>query len=170
MSPHPHYYHACCCWHSRILWFLLGASSATVFIWHKEARHARNSRYWNQCVRPPIQVSNHPPRSKPESDEVLVTTEMWPKRHVNSSPPVPAPVPWGLESFEQQKVQWEQDKERLLAKMTDLSEATLESISNMVDALKAKLAEYRAQREEQQKVIEQQEAKLDHKRDPSRHV
>jgi len=40
--------------------------------------------------------------------------------------------------------------------MTDLTEATLESVLSAAEALKAKLTEHRANREQQRSIIEQQ--------------
>jgi len=39
--------------------------------------------------------------------------------------------------------------------MTDLTEATLESVLSAAEGLRAKLAEHRANREQQQSIIEQ---------------
>ncbi|KAF5355303.1 hypothetical protein D9758_005980 [Tetrapyrgos nigripes] len=185
---------------SRLLWFALGAASATLFIWHKEAHHARNSRYWGNCFRAPVQVPGHigglggaalnevlPSGMSPGASNVNKDAcSTWarapktannekPTATPNPPPPLPAPVPWGFESFEQQRIQWEQDRERLIAKaqdaMTELSEATLDSIASTVESLKAKLAEHRAQREKQQRLIEEQQAELDKaKQDPVRYV
>jgi hypothetical protein len=52
--------------------------------------------------------------------------------------------------------------------MTDLSEATLDSILCTVETLKAKLAEHRAQRERQQKQLDEEFEAL--KKDPPRLV
>ncbi|KAK7445483.1 hypothetical protein VKT23_014900 [Stygiomarasmius scandens] len=121
------------CSHSRILWFLFGAGSSTLFMWHREARHAHNSRYWGHCFRAPIHVPNHLAGGR---------DTMWPRMN----PATPAPG-----SLEEQ---WERDTEKWLDTMADLSEATLESISNAIDILKARLAEHRAQREKRKEQDE----------------
>jgi hypothetical protein len=83
------------------------------------------------------------------------------------SPSIPTPAvqtqtaPWGFESrSEQQKKDWEQERDKLLAKaqdtMTELSESTLDTLSSTVEALKAKLAEHRAKHEQQQKLIDKE--------------
>ncbi|KAJ4000888.1 hypothetical protein F5050DRAFT_1727498 [Lentinula boryana] len=234
------------CGPSRLLWFGIGAASATWFIMHKEAERSSRATYWKNCYRPPIQQ----PQSQDNRDlsQVLadplptvpgsgsgasLTPSSYPYSHphhhshwswgfakersfqypppsavppsngvvndnnANSSTngqvlsdsarpiasteslsastptPVVAPphsaasavqaqaVPWGFESrFEQQKKEWEQEREKLLAKaqdtMTELSESTLDSLSSTVEALKAKLADHRVKREEQQKLIEKE--------------
>ncbi|KAL0580475.1 hypothetical protein V5O48_001545 [Marasmius crinis-equi] len=72
----------------------------------------------------------------------------------------PAPFHWGFRNFEQQKLQWEQDRDRLMTKaqetMSDMSEATLDSLSGTIETLRAKLAEHRVQRDKQQKELEQE--------------
>ncbi|KAF8199002.1 hypothetical protein BJ912DRAFT_1139838 [Pholiota molesta] len=52
--------------------------------------------------------------------------------------------------------------------MVELTEATLESVLTTAEALKAKLAEHRAEREKQQKLLEEQVAAQ--RRDPPRLV
>lgn len=137
---------------SRLVWFFIGAGSATLLIKHKEASlHSDNKRYWGHCFRAPIQV----PPSLPNS----------PLQNNTDSSKYPHPQPWGLGDE-----QWEADKEKLIAiarqaqdAMADLSESTLDSIITSIEAIKAKLAENRAQREKQQENEQR-------KQDPSRWV
>ncbi|KAJ3710979.1 hypothetical protein C8R42DRAFT_728914 [Lentinula raphanica] len=233
---------------SRLLWFGLGAASATWFIMHKEVEHSSRATYWKNCYRVPVQQSQSDDRDR-DMSQVLAdplptvpgsasgsppTPSSYPYSHphhhshwswgfakersfqypppppvvprnsggtndnINAggangqvpqepvrpiasteypSNPMPTPpfvpqqsaavssqpqtVPWGFESrFEQQKKEWEQEREKLLAKaqdtMTELSESTLDSLSSTVESLKAKLAEHRVKREEQQKLIEKE--------------
>lgn len=85
-----------------------------------------------------------------------------PQASTQTGPPAshPHPFQWGFQGFEQQRAQWEQDRERLMSKaqdtMSGMSEATLESLSGTIETLRAKLAEHRAQREKQQKLLEQE--------------
>jgi len=74
-----------------------------------------------------------------------------------------SPQPWVLGNQQAQAQQWEEDKARLLSlsrqagdTMTHLSEATLDSIVSTVGTLKVKLAEHRAQREQQQKQLDEE--------------
>jgi len=227
---------------SRLLWFGIGAVSATTYIMHKEAKQGEKAMYWKNCYRAPVhqQPQNNgdlshvlaeplptvpgnnsgtntpspypyshphhhshwswgfarerafqyppppptpPPNPPPTNSVVNGSGSSSPAGQVPSVPALPtvstefpsaptpvAPVaasiqaqtvPWGFESrFEQQKKEWEQEREKLLAKaqdtMSELSESTLDSLSSTVEALKAKLIEHRTKREEQQKLIEKQ--------------
>ncbi|KIK60393.1 hypothetical protein GYMLUDRAFT_73844 [Collybiopsis luxurians FD-317 M1] len=216
---------------SRLLWFAIGAASATVFIMHKESKQSEKAMYWKACSRPRVQQSQP---SYGDLSQVLAdplptvlgtgsdapsTPSPYPYSHPHhhahwswgfarerpfqypppppagvpngngsenangqapagsalptvstESPSVPTPapapvaahsVPWGFESrFEQQKTEWEQERERLLAKaqdtMSELSESTLDSLSSTLEALKAKLVEHRVKQEQQQKLIEKE--------------
>lgn len=67
MHGNPHFYRH---WHrgpSRLLWFIIGAGSATAFIAHKEAHEGEKSRYWGHCFRAPIQVPQSLPSSPNQS-------------------------------------------------------------------------------------------------------
>ncbi|KAJ3912968.1 hypothetical protein F5877DRAFT_71951 [Lentinula edodes] len=245
-------------WHrrpSRLLWFTIGAASATWYIMRHDAEQSDKANYWKNCYRPPVQQprpqnngdfsrvlgdplptvpgndSGAPPSPSPypyshphhhshwgwgfakersfqyppspppppppppsaahppngpanlrnygqaPSDSALPTVPTESLSGPASTPgaelaptPTPTPVaaaihtqtvPWGFESsYEHQKKEWEQEREKLLAKaqdtMVQLSESTLDSLSSTVEALKAKLAEHRVKREEQQKLIDKE--------------
>ncbi|KAF8963417.1 hypothetical protein BDZ97DRAFT_1758673 [Flammula alnicola] len=129
-------------WHrgpSRLLWFIVGAATATWWIKRKDA----DRRIFGHCKRPPIQASSGPASDHPGAFSGSRSPfSDWEKR---------------------QDWQWEQEKEHLAKisrqatdAMADLTESTLESVLSTAEALKAKLAEHRAQREKQQKLIEEQ--------------
>jgi len=116
-------------WHygpSRFLWFCIGAAASAY--WMSRDRH----RLWlDRCNRAPIQSPSVPPSSEagPSYNPQYDTRA--------------GSAPWD-------------EGERMLAfsrqagdKVTELSEATLDSLLSTVEALKAKLAEHRAEREKQ---------------------
>ncbi|KAF9266997.1 hypothetical protein L218DRAFT_956083 [Marasmius fiardii PR-910] len=164
---------------SRLLWFLIGAGTATFFIYRKQA-HRNDDAYWGHCrkvpVQPPPQIQANLERGRSmEPFQIPVPQHVQPRIPVDhslpptftqaqmqtsSTPGHPHPFQWGFQSFEQQRAQWEQDRERLMSKaqetMSDMSEATLESLSGTIETLRTKLAEHRAQREKQQKLLEQE--------------
>ncbi|KDR80503.1 hypothetical protein GALMADRAFT_240790 [Galerina marginata CBS 339.88] len=150
---HPYYSHMGH-WHrgpSRLLWFFFGGLAATWWIKHKDA----DRRVFGHCMRPPVQApptdSAAPPSPWPQNMSDI-------PRAINNIPPAhSSPV-----SAEWESRQWEQEKEHLANisrqatdAMADLTEATLETVLSTAESLKAKLAEHRAQREKQQKVIDQ---------------
>ncbi|KAG7093734.1 hypothetical protein E1B28_007385 [Marasmius oreades] len=164
---------------SRLLWFLLGAGTATFVIFRKEA-HRNSEANWGHCRKVPVQA---PPQMQAnlERERSIEPFQIPVPQHVQPRIPIdhtlppsststqtqtasPAghsyPFQWGFQSFEQQRAQWEQDRERLLKKaheaMSDMSETTLESLSGTIETLRAKLADHRAQREKQQKQLEQE--------------
>lgn len=71
---------------------------------------------------------------------------------------------FGWESFDQQRLQWEQERERLMAKATEMSESTLDSLAGTIESLRQKVAEHKVEKEKAQKALEEQ------KRSPPRLV
>ncbi|KAF9072297.1 hypothetical protein BDP27DRAFT_1320694 [Rhodocollybia butyracea] len=143
---------------------------------------ARERSFQYPPVSPPGVMSGNE-NATPSGQVPLVSVP--PTQSIESqSPQVPAPaptvapvqtqtVPWGFESkSEQQKTEWEDERQRLLAKaqdtMSELSESTLDSLSSTVEALKAKLTEHRLKREQQQKIIDKELE--DQKKKPVRYV
>ncbi|KAF8909402.1 hypothetical protein CPB84DRAFT_1766051 [Gymnopilus junonius] len=146
-------------WHrgpSRILWFALGAVTAAWWIKRKDSdRHV-----FGHCRRLPPQY--YPPTDSTVPPSTSPVT--WPQtfsdipRAINNIPPAADPS-------SASRSEWLSDEEReRLANlsrqatdaMVDLTESTLESVLTTAQSLKAKLAEHRAQRQSQQKAIEQQ--------------
>ncbi|KAJ7180541.1 hypothetical protein C8R46DRAFT_1069797 [Mycena filopes] len=165
MRPHFHPSHGFHSWHGprRTVWFLIGAATATWWIHHKEAHRQTHERYFGHCFRPPVPPIQ--PR-QPDSPPVMTAEPpRWPRPQdvpstINNMPP--APLPWGYPESHRDR-QWEEEKLKLQAigrqadeVMTKLSEATLETVMTTMEALKLKLAEHRAQREEAQRQLEQQ--------------
>ncbi|KAH9479569.1 hypothetical protein JR316_0008164 [Psilocybe cubensis] len=159
---------------SRLLWFAIGAASATWWVRRREC----SNRSFGPCIRQPIQS----PIGNTDT-----TQPSWPQsvtdipRAINNIPQ-PAPVqhttysPSTIGEWEKrQDAQWELEKEHLAKisrqatdAMAELTEATLESVLATAESLKAKLAEHRAQREKQQKQIEEEMERQ--RRDPPRLV
>lgn len=133
---------------SRILWFLIGGVTASWFLRRKDT----DSRIFGHCRRLQYQT---PPLNSP--DATPSDPNSWSVRDI---PKTINHIPhWGSE----QQQSWQQEKEHLADisrkvadAMTDLTEATLESVLSAAETLKAKLAEHRANREQQQKTIAQQ--------------
>ncbi|PPQ88701.1 hypothetical protein CVT25_009465 [Psilocybe cyanescens] len=169
---------------SRLVWFIVGAASATWWIKRRES----NGRTFGHCMRPPIQSHIH---ASGNNDGIQPPPQghhsPWPQsigdipRAINNIPePSPPPPqiysPNALGEWEKrQDTQWDLEKEHLAKisrqatdAMAELTEATLESVLSTAEALKAKLAEHRAQREKQQKLIEQEIERQ--RRDPPRLV
>jgi len=163
MRPHFVYSHGFHSWHGprRAVWFIIGAASATLWMSHKEAhRQNTHDRYFGHCFRPPVPPMQ--PRDSPAPTDD--PPAQWRPRDIptaiNNIPP--ASLPWGYPESHRDR-QWEEEKIKLQAigkqaedVMAKLSEATLDSVMSTMEALKAKLAEHRAQREEAQRQLEKQ--------------
>jgi len=165
---HMHYFHR---GPRRLVWFILGGVAATWWIKHKEMR--AHERYMGYCARQPIQPAAPPaPAPSPEMNGNAPSqnqnTNVPPRTHWGGNPeahyeasratPSPPPMPFGWSNQ-----QWEEEKEKMWAMgrqagdtMSELSESTLENVLSTVESLKAKLAEHRAEREQQRKLFEQQ--------------
>ncbi|KAL0955870.1 hypothetical protein HGRIS_002069 [Hohenbuehelia grisea] len=178
MYPHFHSWHHAARWYrgpSRLLWFSIGAVSATIWAKHKEWHERHGRQYYEHCFRAPVQAppntvqtSPYPGDGRPTADVMMIpipTSLKSVPESINRIPPaqdmVPS-VPW-MFGYQHQDQRWDQEKAKMwdLGRqagdtMTELSEATLDSVISTVEALKAKLAEHRARREEQQKQIEEQ--------------
>ncbi|KAF8159682.1 hypothetical protein B0H34DRAFT_858436 [Crassisporium funariophilum] len=135
---------------SRIVWFAIGAITASWWIHRKET----DRRIFGHCKRPQLQS---PLPIPPIDDPITPSGAPWPD--VRSIPNTISNIPSGWDR--RQLWQWEQEKEHMATisqqatdAMADLTESTLESVLNTAEALKAKLAEHRAEREKQQKMIE----------------
>jgi len=134
----------------RLFWFVLGGAAATLWLKHKEM-YAHEGR-WGHCVRVPMRP---PPFLQSSADPANTTTSTAPSPENHNQPTSPQPWVFGNQKAQMQK--WEEDKARMLElsrqagdTMTDLSEATLDSVLSAVETLKLKLAEYRTQRQQQQ--------------------
>ncbi|CAA7267417.1 unnamed protein product [Cyclocybe aegerita] len=161
---------------SRLLWFVIGAMTATWWIKRKQCE----SRVFGHCLRPAIQPTDSKHRDGWTQNAVDVS------RAINNIPIAPTPmgdfngtgtgtpasagtpqVSWDRDHARHswQWDQWQGQAEReqfsrmsrqAADAMVDLTETTLESVLTTAEALKAKLAEHRARREQEQKIIEQQ--------------
>ncbi|KAK0457690.1 uncharacterized protein EV420DRAFT_473502 [Desarmillaria tabescens] len=174
MYPYPsyHYFYR---WHrrpSRLLWFVLGAGAATLFMKHREAARVNGKFYWGHCQRHSVNYGPVPPQSR---------IAQWREETENWKPTPPPAVPVGNSVYEGnyssgwREQEWDAEKEKMKAfgkqaqdAMTDMSEATLDSLLATVTALKQKLAQHRAQREQQEKLLEEEIEQ--HKKHPPRFV
>lgn len=99
-------------WHrgpSRIIWFLIGAASATWWIKGKEARHGQGSWSYGHCVRPSIQPQLQPLPAPPNPDASSWSPRDIP-RAINNIPPADS---WGGQ--QSQTEPWSEEKERMAA-------------------------------------------------------
>jgi len=166
---HPYHFHSMGPWRrgpSRLVWFLIGAATATWWLKRKDT----DRRIFGHCMRPSIQSS---PSQSTDSSAPPPTNPGWPQSlseiprvinnipQVHSSPTPSSPAPL-VEWEKRQEQQWDLEKEHIARisrqatdAMVDLTEATLESVLSTAESLKAKLAEHRAQREKQQAVVAQ---------------
>ncbi|KAF7308637.1 hypothetical protein HMN09_00713000 [Mycena chlorophos] len=134
-------------WHtgpSRLVWFVLGAASATWWIHRKQHHAASNEQHFGRCIRQPIPpLQNDPPAPAP-------------------APPAPNPMPWGYpEAHRARQFDEEIAKVKEIGKqaedvMAKLSEDALDSALSTMEALKRKLAEHREQRLRAQRELEKQ--------------
>ncbi|KAJ7281799.1 hypothetical protein C8J57DRAFT_1173799 [Mycena rebaudengoi] len=160
MHPYPHLRFHSWAGPRRLVWFILGATAATMWHTRKEAHGHTTERYFGHCFRPPVQ---HRPASdvQPMSGDA----RQWRPRDIpntiNNIPPAPA-LPWGYPEMHRDR-QWEEEKIKLQAfgkqaeeAMTQLSEATLDSVLTTVETLKQKLVEHRAERQKAQELLEKQ--------------
>ncbi|KAG6854263.1 hypothetical protein C0991_008956 [Blastosporella zonata] len=137
MYPHaPHYWHR----HfyrgpSRLLWFALGAVTAS--IWAKEKERAEWSGKLRHCIRAPIPQ----PALSTQTEPVEPWSARGVSRAVNSIPPAE------MSSDDQKRLA--ELRASAGDKLAELSEATLDTVLTTVEVLKAKLAEHRAERDRQ---------------------
>jgi hypothetical protein len=124
---------------SRFIWLIIGAGAATWWTKHKSSRHGSTR---NQS--PPLSQS-HPYNNSAAKGDVQY--------------PQGAPETSSVTGDQQQtQFGWEMENDRIrdISKqagdtVTELSMATLETLLTTVDTLKAKLAENRARREQEQR-------------------
>ncbi|KAK7030724.1 hypothetical protein R3P38DRAFT_3188421 [Favolaschia claudopus] len=168
MRPHFSYGHGFHSWRGprRAVWFLVGAAAATMWHHHREAHHHVHERYFGHCYRPPVQYRPNDP-ALPNPPECHWRPRDVPSaiNHMPPAPlqaPSPAPLPWGYPESHKD-YQWEEEKRKMQAigrqaedVMTKLSEDALDTVMGSMEALKAKLAEYRAQREAAQRQLEKE--------------
>ncbi|KAF9453618.1 hypothetical protein P691DRAFT_719478 [Macrolepiota fuliginosa MF-IS2] len=160
MNPYPYYWRG----PSRIVWFLIGAGTATWWIKHRDVHHFSQ---WGHCRRLAIEnatananmsTTAQPANGSPESSFSFKDIP----RTINNIPPAAASWNWGWgERKEAQKYQEEQDNLAELRRqatdaMTEMTEATLDSILAGAEALKVKLAESREQRKKQEALLQKQ--------------
>ncbi|KAF8920585.1 hypothetical protein CPB85DRAFT_494705 [Mucidula mucida] len=128
-SNHGYYYRYCRSRRgpSRLLWFFIGAGTAAFWIKHKQAADTHGKFYWKHCQRPPV-------RETTTESKLAAWRRQCEGPHADE--------------------EWEMEKEKIAAigrqaqdAMTDISEATLDSLLNTCASLKHKLIQHREQRE-----------------------
>ncbi|KAJ2925911.1 hypothetical protein H1R20_g11171, partial [Candolleomyces eurysporus] len=163
---------------SRLLWFLIGAGSASWWMMCKDRDFSR--RHWGHCRRVdyPMPVDaehmNRAPPRDPSNDTAAAPGGPGP---YDSGSPQPRRHPWQMKEhwewrWQQRNRQennsngasqwpWDASDERFdeMTKqageaMTELTEVTLDTVLTTAQALKVKLAEYRAEKERQQKDLD----------------
>ncbi|KAH7914848.1 hypothetical protein BJ138DRAFT_1143092 [Hygrophoropsis aurantiaca] len=180
MHPyHPFHYGRRFHWHgpSRIFWFIIGAGAAT--FWHR-SREIREHRGQFGCVMQNRRLNAPGEFSAPASAST-------PPANVSTPYQDPAPVPqpggwdwtapqrssdgtvgWNQQDWDENKERMKQLQKRAEDVMADMSESTLDSIVSTVETLKGKIAEHRAEREQQQKRLEEELERQ--KKEPRRYV
>ncbi|KAG6909033.1 hypothetical protein DXG01_002307 [Tephrocybe rancida] len=134
-------------WHrgpSRILWFALGAITASV--WAKHRERTEWNGYPRLCARPPVPQPTLSTQAEP--------TDPWSARGVSRA--VNGVPPAQISSDEQKRLA--EMSASAGDKLVELSEATLDTVLTTVEVLKAKLAEHRAERDKQQEEERRQKA------------
>ncbi|KAG2113102.1 uncharacterized protein F5147DRAFT_62170 [Suillus discolor] len=158
---------------SRIVWFILGAGTAT--FWNC-SRHMREHRaQYFPCVMQAPRVegsgeqSTPPVYSKPDAPGPVPQEHRWnfiyrsqPNRNVDGT------AGWNQREWEEDKERLKEIQKRAEDAMLDMSESTLESIVSTVEALKTKLAQHKTQREQEQKNYEEEFERQ--KKEPRRFV
>ncbi|KAI0791084.1 hypothetical protein C8Q75DRAFT_759232 [Abortiporus biennis] len=155
------------CWQyrpSRLIWFLIGAASATWYCKSKEAhsfdhyRTARCARHRipnNAYQAPHARTASQSPNGDLPVDEKSSEKRDaggcgWSRWHRVNAPPVPPPP---IKRDEEQQKLDELGK-KANETFEELSEATLDKLMSAIISLKAKLAENRAQREHQARQLQ----------------
>ncbi|KAK7686383.1 hypothetical protein QCA50_010607 [Cerrena zonata] len=189
MHPYWHWHHR----PSRLLWFVIGATTATW--WIKSREYHRDHYKMRHCSRRQIPAEAYPmpasssaplvPDASANPSKVTIPAE-----RTQMLPPM-AQSPstewgWGWNSSESHPRHvdpWEDSRgrtdelsNRANEKFMEISEATIDSVLSTVESLKARLAEHRAQREQQAKALqamqEEQARQFEEwkKNQPPRHI
>ncbi|EMD38851.1 hypothetical protein CERSUDRAFT_112577 [Gelatoporia subvermispora B] len=144
---HMGHMHACHRHGSRILWFVFGAGAATWFFKHRDAEY--HFKVAHHCSR--HQIPQHAYPAPPPVPQPPMIPSVEQQTEAPSKPALPMPTE-----------KWDEDKERAAAfskqasdRFSEMSEATLDAVLNTVQSLKAKLAEHRAEREQQWEQLQQ---------------
>ncbi|KAF7309699.1 hypothetical protein MIND_00341600 [Mycena indigotica] len=155
--PHPRFHTG----PSRLLWFVIGAASATWWIHRKEHANPSNQHHFGRCIRPPV-----PPLAvEPQPNRDTLPPMQNP---ANRSPPWGYPEAHRARQFDEEKAKLQAIGRQAEDVMTKLSEDALDSVMTTMEALKRKLAEHREERLRVQRQLEKQ-IEEQHK-DPHRFV
>ncbi|KAK7048566.1 hypothetical protein R3P38DRAFT_3174815 [Favolaschia claudopus] len=133
---------------SRFIWFVIGAGIGSWWTAHKSSRFDVDCRFQRSLPAPA------PSAPAGSSDQ---------KAPLNNSEPPAYPAPYNRD-WDQERARIRQFSRNAEDTVTELSEATLNTILQATEALKAKMAEHRALRE-QERLLEE-----DRRRNPPRLV
>ncbi|KAF7972758.1 hypothetical protein HWV62_17130 [Athelia sp. TMB] len=159
----------------------LGDGQEHRFRWCSSAKYEHHHPHHQLPPPPPQQLQQQfqppqPPQQQQQDQETSLQAQAPPPLYPQQQPQQQAP-PWGFPPqpmpFGWSDRQWEEEKARMWAlgqhagdRMSDLSEATLENVLATVEALKAKVAEHKAQREAERREFQRQ---LDEQKKEPRH-
>ncbi|OCH93673.1 hypothetical protein OBBRIDRAFT_278185 [Obba rivulosa] len=144
------YMHACHRHGSRFLWFIFGAVTATWVIKHREVDY--HFKFSHHCSRHQIPQHAYPP--PPSAPPMIPSAEQQSEAPVKPALVLPMPT----EKWDEDKVRAAALSKQASERFSELSEATLDAVLNTVQSLKAKLAEHRAEREQQWEQLQQLQA------------
>ncbi|KAI0343212.1 hypothetical protein BDW22DRAFT_1356816 [Trametopsis cervina] len=166
MHPAGHW-HRALHWHrpSRILWFIIGATSGA---WFMKNRECIEHYHVKHCMRPSISKEAYPP-PQPASQE---RQGFWRERHPFLAPtqtpegsvgPAVAPspslhVPVTADGWDEEKQRLMNIKQQATNSLMEFSEEGLDSLLTSMESLKTRLAERRAQREKEAREQAEREA------------
>ncbi|EJF64232.1 hypothetical protein DICSQDRAFT_53887 [Dichomitus squalens LYAD-421 SS1] len=139
-----HHAHRCGPTRSRLLWFVLGAGVASW--WHVHKEHAG----WYQarhCGRDRIPQHAYPAPGAPLPPSFSIPAAPSPDAQN-------APTPGTVDKWDRERAPEKDVVQQATETITELSEATLNNLLVTVESLKAKLAEHRMQREQQERELQ----------------
>ncbi|PPQ63329.1 hypothetical protein CVT24_006774 [Panaeolus cyanescens] len=156
---------------SRLLWFTIGAITASCYIKRKEERRHMLAGH---CRRPPLGPNDLPQvESSTEDQDPWRARAAGFSRTINNlnADEVPATSPWDDKEFQQQKEHFVKVTRQAGEAMSDLTENTLEAVISAAQAMRLKLADSRKRRELEEELRRRQsipQEPQDHISDDSR--
>ncbi|KAF9054365.1 hypothetical protein BJ165DRAFT_1438287 [Panaeolus papilionaceus] len=152
---------------SRLLWFAIGAVTASWFIKRKDER-----RVWGHCRRPALGPNDLPQQSPDDQDPWKARATEFSRTINNLNPPDgPVTPPWDEKEFQQQREHFAKVSRQAGEAMSDLTESTLETVIAAAQAMRSKLSDNRKRREIEEEqhrrnpVVEQPQNSSDEPRD-----
>ncbi|EPS94568.1 hypothetical protein FOMPIDRAFT_1091077, partial [Fomitopsis schrenkii] len=145
---------------SRLLWFLIGAGTTAFWI---KSHHAHEWQVRN-CWRDRIPQDAYPPPSAAQGQTQAMPTGA-PAVPAQPSSPTPhvLPPPMPTDRWDEERLRVQNLGKQATETISELSEATLDSVLATVQSLKVKLAEARKEREQhlqQMQSLKDEQTKL----------